>query len=238
MKRTVMVAVLLVLAGCGSAGSSEDSAKAGSDAAKGSTMVGDCAADSAQVTGAKTLVSADLDGDGTSEAVKLTTPGGDCSNTLFAKLGAGYLATVVPTEPPVSSAFAVDPGSGGQLVVMKADHPRGGYQLRVYAADSDKLVELKPDGKTLLPFVATDVQEHPWSIDCSADGLVFTEAVAHEPVGIAPAWDIKQTTYTLDGTTLTKGTTEEVADNVLPNELDQKYPDLVKHSAFKSCRAS
>ena len=67
---------------------------------------------------------------------------------------------------------------------------------------------------------------------------MFTEAVAHEPVGIAPAWDIKQTTYAVDGTTVTKGATKEIADNVLPKDLEAKYPDLVKHSAFESCRAS
>ncbi len=238
MKRALMVAALLVLAGCGSAEKSDTGTSAGSDQEKGSAMVGDCSATSDQVTGAKTLVSADLDGDGTPEAVKLTTPGGDCSTTLFAKLGEGYVATAIPTDPPVTSAFAVDPGSGGQLVVTKADHPRGGYQLRVYAAGTDELAELKVDGQSLLPFVALDVQDHPWSIDCSADGLVFTEAVAHEPVGIAPAWDIKQTTYAVDGTTVTKGATKEIADNVLPKDLEAKYPDLVKHSAFESCRAS
>jgi hypothetical protein len=236
MMRALMVGVLLLFAGCGSAQHDDGSTSAGSDAEKGSAMVGDCSASSTQVTAAKTLTSADLDGDGTPEAVKLTNPGGDCSTTLFAKLGEGYVATAVPTEPAVSSAFAVDPGSGGQLVVTKADHPRGGYQLRVYAADSTELAELTVDGQSLLPFVATDVQEHPWSIDCSADGLVFTEAVAHEPVGVAAAWDIKQTTYAVDGTSVTKGATKEVADNVLPNELGTKYPDLAKHSAFASCR--
>jgi len=238
MKRALMVAALLVLAGCGSAEKSDNGTSAGSDQEKGSAMVGDCSATSDQVTGAKTLVSADLDGDGTAEAVKLTTPGGDCSTTLFAQLGEGYVATAIPTDPPVTSAFAVDPGSGGQLVVTKADHPRGGYQLRVYAAGTDELAELKVNGQSLLPFVALDVQDHPWSIDCSADGLVFTEAVAHEPVGIAPAWDIKQTTYVVDGTSVTKGATKEIADNVLPKDLEATYPDLVKHSAFESCRAS
>jgi hypothetical protein len=238
MKRAALVAVLLVLAGCGSTGNGHAEKKAGQDQRQGSAMVGDCSATSDQVTGARTMVSADLDGDGTPEAVKLTQPGGDCSTTLFAELGEGYVATTIAADPPVSSSFAVDPGSGGQLVVTKAPHPRGGYQLRVYAADTDELVELKSDGQALLPFVALDVEEHPWSIDCSSDGLVFTEAVAHEPVGVAAAWDIKQTTYTLDGTTLTKGATKEIADNVLPQNLDAKYPDLARHSAFKSCRAS
>ncbi len=238
MLRALFAALLLVLAGCGSAVQGDGSTKAGSDAAQGSTMVGDCAADSPLVIGARTVVSADLDGDGTPEAVKLTAAGGDCPSMLFAKVGEGYVASSAPIEPPLTTAFAVDPGSGGQLVVTKSTHPRGGYQLRVYAAGTDDLAELQTDGQSLLPFVATDVQEHPWSVDCSADGLVFTEAVAHEPVGIAPAWDIKQTTYAVDGTTVTAGPTKEIADNVLPKELGAKYPDLVQHSAFESCRAA
>jgi hypothetical protein len=106
----------------------------------------------------------------------------------------------------------------------------------VYAATTRELVELTSDGQPLLPFVATDVQEHPWSVDCSDGGLVFTEAVPHEPVGVVPAWDIRQTTYTVDGGTVTKGATKEVADNVLHQDLAKKYPELAKHSAFASCR--
>jgi hypothetical protein len=88
-----------------------------------------------------------------------------------------------------------------------------------------------------LPFLATDVQEHPLSIDCGEGGLVVTEAVAHEPVGVVAAWDIKRTTYVVDGLHLIPGATAEVADNVLPNQLASKYPDLVRHTAFTSCRA-
>jgi hypothetical protein len=235
MVRALMMVVLLVLAGCGSTGKITDEG-AGSDQQKGSSMVGDCSASSTQVTQARSLASVDLDGDGTAETVKLTGAGGDCSSTLFAELGSGFVATTVPAEPPVKAGFGVDPGSGGQLVVTRADHPRGGYQLRVYAATTRELAELQVDGQALLPFVATDVQEHPWSIDCSDGGLVFTEAVPHEPVGVVPAWDIRQTTYAVDGATVTKGASKEIADNVLHQDLAKKYPDLAKHSAFASCR--
>jgi hypothetical protein len=237
MLRALMVVVLLVLAGCGSAEQGSSGSKPGSDQESGAAMVGGCAADSAQVTDAKTVATVDLDGDGTAEAVKLTTPGGECNSTLFAKLGEGYVASAVPADPPVTGAFGVDLGSSGGLVVTKADHPRGGYQLRVYAAGTDKLAELQVDGQSLLPFVATDVQEHPFSIECADGGLVLTEAVAHEPIGVVPAWDIKRTTYVVDGTSVQKGATAEVADNVLTNQLAAKYPDLVKHAAFTTCRS-
>ena len=239
MNRLALVAALLVLAGCGSAGQGSD-AKDSTGASSGATKVGACDADSAEVTSAKTVGTADLDGDGTADTVQVTAAGGACGNTLFAKLGDSYVSTALgDDEPPVTSAFAVDlEGHDGQLFVTKADHPRGGYQLRIYGVAGGQLAEVKKDdGQSLVPFVALDVQEHPWSIDCGDNALVFTEAVAHEPVGVAPAWDIKQTSYALDGTTATAGPTKEVADNVLPQELPAKYPDLVKHAAFESCRA-
>jgi hypothetical protein len=108
----------------------------------------------------------------------------------------------------------------------------------VYAADADELAELQVDGNPLVPFVATDVQEHPFNIDCGDGGLVFTEAVAHEPPGVVAAWDIRETTYAVDGTTVTPGRTKEIADNVLPDQLRPKYPELVEHAAFPSCRAA
>ena len=240
MKRmlAVSVAALFLVAGCGSADPEEKStAGGGADAA--TTTVGACAADSQEVTGARTVASVDLDGDGQKEDVKLTSAGGKCPSLLFAKQGDGYVVTkaAVPA-PPVASAFAVTvPGQDAQLLVTRQEHPRGGFQLRVYAAGAGALTELKKDGETLFPFVATDVEEHPASIDCSDQGIVVTEAVPHEPVGVVAAWDVQRTTYTLEDGKVTAGPTEEVADNVLPKQLAGKYPDLVKHSAFASCRA-
>ena len=237
MWRALVVAVLLVVAGCGSAESGSGSASK----SKPSSTVSVCMAGKDRL-----LAKADVDGDGSKELILLTKPASakdECPPTLTATRSADEPSKAeVPLssdDPPVTSAFAVaPPGQDQQLIVTKANHPRGGYQLRVYAAHGEDLVELTSEGKPLLPFVATDVQEDPWSIDCSADGLVFTHAVAHEPAGIVPAWDIKQTTYALDGTTVTAGPTKEIADNVLAKELGAKYPDLVKHSAFASCRAS
>src|SRR5690349_18890479 len=174
MKRLVAVAAVLVLAGCGSAeqGSGDDGKEA---TTPGVAMVGGCAADAPEVQQAKPVGTADLDGDGTADQVKLTAAGGSCGNLLFAKVGTGYVATPLPADdPPVGSVFAIAPTwSEGQLLVTRADHPRGGYQLRVYAADGESLTELTVDDQPLVPFVATDVQEHPFSIDCSDDGFLF-----------------------------------------------------------------
>ncbi len=237
MMRMAWVALLLVATGCGSA---EQASKEHVEPdAAGRATVGACAAGSPEVKGARSIASVDLDGDGTPDKVRLTAAGGECGNTLFAKLPDGYVFTALDDNaPPVRSGFAVaPPGTDRQLLVTRADHPRGGYQLRVYATAPDQLTELEHDGGALFPFVATDVEEHPASIDCANGGIVVTEAVPHQPAGVVAAWDVQRTTYTLEDGKVTAGPTHEVADNVLPRQLAGKYPDLVDHAAFASCRA-
>lgn len=242
---SAIVATLLFLAGCGSAeqGSADE---AGSEPSGSSSPAQpDAASDPVCTTAAGAsrvatdLATLDLDGDGRLDVVRLTSATDPCPGQLVAEIGGRDVVLALPTdEPSVSSAFAATvPGHPGDLLVTRQDHPRGGFQLRVYAAEDGKLAELKVDGQALVPFIALDVQEHPLSIDCTDGGVVVTEAVAHEPPGVAFAWDIKQTTYTLEGTTVTAGPTEEIADNVLPDQLEAKYPDLVKHTAFTSCRS-
>ena len=123
-------------------------------------------------------------------------------------------------------------------MVTRQDHPRGGFQTRVFAVAGDGLAQLEVEGRPLVPFVATDVQEHPVSIDCGDNLVTVTEAVAHEPAGVMFAWDIKQTTYALQGVTVTKEPTTEIADNVLPAQLKQRYPELEKNAVFPSCRVA
>lgn len=240
----VLAAVALVLTGCGSvepgnndAGASSGAATAPDREAEGAPEVS-CAPDSAAVSAAAAIGKADVDGDGTADRVRATGPGGTCGDLLVANVGDRLLTSPLPDGPPVTGAYAVDlPGRDGQLLVTRADHPRGGYQLRVYAADADDLVELRPEGQPLVPFLATDVEENPFSVDCAPDGLVLTRAVAHEPVGVIPAWDVQRTVYTVDGSSVTAGPTREIADNVLPAQLSRRYPALVAHSAFADCRA-
>jgi hypothetical protein len=237
MKLLACLTVLLLLAGCGS-GEQKGGENGAADSSGSTPMVGKCAADAPEVQVARTLATVDLDGDGTAETVKVTGSGGECPNTVFAKVGSRSFAAPTDDGPPVTNAFGVAiPGRTGRLLVTRSDHPRGGYQLRVYAAGPAELDELQIGGNPLVPFLATDVQEHPFSIDCGDGGLIVTEAVAHEPPGVAAAWDIRRTTYVFEGVRVTPGTTAEVADNVLPSQLGQKYPDLVRHTAFASCRA-
>ena len=239
VRTSVLLFAVLCLASCGS----PEAGKSAGGAAKDKTAtakVSQCPADSPAVVSARTISTADLDGDGKRDAVKLTAPDGDCANVLFAKVGEGFVHAQLPVGgPPLTKAFAAAvPGREGALLVTRQDHPRGGFQLRLYAVGQDGLVELKTDDHPIVPFVALDVQERPLSVDCTDGGVVLTEAVAHKPAGVIFAWDVQRTTYTIEGGEVTKGHTEEIADNVLPAQLEAKYPELVDYSAFKSCRAA
>ena len=237
-RTSVLLVAVLCFASCGSS-ESTDGGSGGGKEEPTAEKVGQCPVDSPAVVSARTVATADLDGDGKAEAIKLTAPDGDCANVLFAKLGEGFVHAQMPVgAPPLSKAFAVEvPGREGALLVTRQDHPRGGFQLRLYAAGPDELVELKADDHSLVPFVALDVQERPLSVDCTDGGVVLTEAVAHKPPGVVFAWDIQRTTYAVEGGEVTAGETQEIADNVLPSQLEAKYPELVDYSAFKSCRA-
>ena len=231
---------LVLLAGCGSTDQGRDASNAGEPATPSASSSADgCAESEAARSRARVIARVDLDGDGTSDDVALTGPADACPNLLSAVVAGRDVSTSLPDDqPPVGSGFGVDvPGHEGSLLVTRQDHPRGGFQLRVYAAGDRELVELEVDGRSLVPFVALDVQEHPLSVDCSNGGVVITEAVAHEPPGVMFAWDIRRTSYAVDGTSVTAGKTAEIADNVLPGQLAAKYPDLVKYAAFKSCRS-
>ena len=239
VRTSMLLIAVLCLASCGSPETEKNGGSAATEKAA-SAKVGQCTADSPAVVAARTITTADLDGDGKSEAVKLTAPDGDCANVLFAKAGEAFVHAQLPAGGlPLSKAFAVKvPGREGALLVTRQDHPRGGFQLRLYAAGPDGLVELRTDGSPIVPFVALDVQERPLSIDCTDGGVVLTEAVAHKPAGVMFAWDIQRTTYAVEGGEVSAGETEEIADNVLPAQLKAEYPELVDYSAFKSCRTA
>ena len=228
VRSAVSCAALVLVAGCGSS-------KAGS-----TVKVGQCPVDAPAVVSARTVATVDLSGDGHPDPVKLTALEGDCPGLLFARQGRGFVSAQLPIGgPPVSAAYGVTvPGRDGALLVTREDHPRGGFQLRVYAVGDDGLAELKVDGHSLVPFVVLDVQEHPLSVDCGDGGVVVTEATAHRPAGVAFAWDVTRTSYAVKGNAVTAAPPEKVEANVLPARLKAKYPQLLAHSAFAGCRAS
>lgn len=238
VRAAVRAAVLaVVLAGCGSAEQGSGDAARSEPTPSTSTSTQACAQET------RSIGRADLDGDGTKEAIEVASGGGETCPDVLAVAG-GTRDPLVGAElpagqPPVRSAYAVQvPGREGELLVTRQDHPRGGFQLRVYAAGDGRLVELEVDGQALVPFIALDVQEHPLSIDCTDGGVAITEAVAHEPPGDVAAWDVRRTSYAVEGAEVTAGATEEIAEKVLPDQLGARYPDLVRHAAFTSCRVS
>lgn len=242
-KLVVLVALAALTAACGddgSGGSSDqgpDTASSPSPAEAVATDVAGCAPDSAAVKGARQVAEADVNGDGTPEEVRLTGAGAECSGVLFAEVGEGFVwGKIPPGTPPLRTAFGVRLGEGSDLLVTRQEHPRGGFQVRVFARSGEELVELEREGgESLVPFVATDVLEHPVSIDCDRGALVVTEAVAHDPAGVRAAWDVRLTAYEVVDGEVRAQRTVEVAENLGDAQLATLHPELGGHRMFASC---
>ena len=230
--RTLGLVVVLpvLLAGCGDQ-------RTPSDGATPSTLASRCV----PTAGAGSPgTRADLDGDGRPERVDYLSsspcPGGPLLTATVDDLPvAAELADDLPVAPGGIAAIRV-PGRKGDLVLVEQQHPRGGFQARLFGYAGGRLAELTVEGRPLFEFIATDVLTTPTAATCADHGFVVTQARAHEPVGVMAAWDVFRTTYTVDGNAVTKGATTEIADNVLDAELRRRYGDLVDHDFFADCR--
>ena len=128
----------------------------------------------------------DLDGDGSPDKLLLTRDDAACPGVLFTTVkDRRYSAKVRdPAGLDLTSATRVSlPGREGDLLALRAEHPRGGFQVQVYAFD-DSLGEVTADGQPVVPFVATDTTGGYLSVTCADGALVVRQAVAHEPPGI------------------------------------------------------
>lgn len=243
--------LLVLLVGCGStapedAGSGPSGSREASPSASptasptAAARVGECGPDDEALRQATGLARADLDGDGRPEAVAVTGPDDPgCPATLFARVPGGFVSAPAPAgEPGVTSGFAVRlPGAASDLLVTEQRHPRGGTRTRVYAAADGALAELQdPDGNALVPFVATDTPPAPRSVTCTDEGIAVTEAVAHEPAGVIFTWDVRRTTYAVSGARAVRTGREEIADNVLPGQLRERFPELARAEVLADCR--
>ena len=183
----------------------------------------------------------DLDGDGSPDKVRLTRADAAVPGRALHD-GEGPAATrrrcATPLAWTSASATRVSlPGREGDLLALRAEHPRGGFQVQVYAFD-DALGEVTTDGQPVVPFVATDTTGGYLSVTCADGELVVRQAVAHEPPGIVFAWDVRETRYAVDGLRATRGATTEVADNILDQQLGAEFPDVKHRRMFvKGCSA-
>ena len=157
------------------------------------------------------------------DPVRLTGGGGECADTLFAR--PERLPLLRPRDgPPVTSAFAVAlPGPDGQLLVTRADHPRGGFQLRVYAAGRRELAELEVDGtrwcRSSRP-TCRSTREHR----LRRRGARGHRGGRARAAGRRAAWDVKRTTYAVDGTTVRKGPPRRSPTTCCPSSSTRSTP--------------
>lgn len=180
----------------------------------------------------------DLDGDGTADSVEFVDHQ-DCPGAFVAHVGGQNLVQQIREDFPVRAEdmhVLQIPGRTGEVLLVTVQHPRGGFQAHLLGHADGAFEDLTVDDQLVFPFVATDTNSSPLSASCVDGGFTISEAVAHEPIGVVPAWDVFRTTYTVEGNSVTKGPREEVADNVLDAELETTYAPLVRHRLFDDCR--
>ena len=191
-----------------------------------------------QVGSSPFLVRVNLDGSDDPLPVHYSGDDGRCARVLFARMAGDRYGVELDGDLPLDSTAAIAvPGRGTELLLVRQNHPRGGFQIRLFGYAGGRFAELEVDGNPVLPFVATDVPA-PISARCALRGFEVSTAVAHQPIGIVPAWDVFTTSYTLDGVKATASAPVEVADNVLDGQLARRYPDLVQHRMLENCRVS
>jgi hypothetical protein len=196
---------------------------------------------SADVRSAGTVVArADLDGDGTADEVRLVGRGaGPCADALIARTAdgvAGLRLRDVDLDADSAKVVELDP----ELVMVNGPgHPRGGYQVHLYALDSQgDLAEVSTGEGPLLPFTATDTGTAPQTATCAKDGDVAVwTTTTNKPPGIVLAWDVRRTTYRLDGATAHDEGTDLVKDGAVDPLLRKQMPQLFQPDGyFADCR--
>ncbi|MGI9156254.1 MAG: hypothetical protein ACR2FG_06400 [Marmoricola sp.] len=241
MKRslTFAAAALLLATGCGQthadSGAKTHPSTSGTPAVD---SVGKCAETDPVIKQAPVVGRADLDGDGSSEDVRRTVlDANDCPDYLFARVGDRLVGAPLgqTSAPPDGLGTVKVPGRDSELLVVRATHPRGGFETHLFGYADGMLTEVRDgNGNPVVPFVATDTRGGYVSATCGDNAIVVRQAVTHTPPGVAFAWDIRETTYRLDGTTATRAGRHEIKDNVLPQALTKSYPALVHRQMFKT----
>jgi hypothetical protein len=167
---------------------------------------------------------------------------GGCSNALVARLSGGPAGLALgDVRLDAESARAVRlKDTDRELLLMREEaHPRGGYQPRLYGYGAAGVAEVTEAGQPLLGFVATDSAGLPSTATCADDGgISFLVATTHEPPGVVLAWDVVETTYSLDGTDAEEASATEIESAVPDPVLQRRMPQLFEPGAyFADCLA-
>lgn len=221
----IWVAPLLLsvlLTGCGDGG---DDTSAATDADGDDGGIAICR------TAAPVDVAADLDGDGAADKLEFLAPVEKCPGAV--RLGEDSIPWDVdrPVTAREFSTVRVN-GHRGDLVLQTFNHPRGGFEARLYAAVDGKPREITRDGGPLIPFVATDAPTQYVAVTCTSAGFSVLAAAAQAPAGAAPAWDVRRTDYAGKG--LVENTAVELAENV-PDDGLRDFPGLTGNKLFAGC---
>jgi hypothetical protein len=234
--RARLLAAALVLGWTGCAPASQETSGAEEPSPPDRMLYDGCRTDQPALRNATKVAHADLDGDGRpSEVTHVPATSGGCADALVTMLGGRLAAMPVPG---LTSVAVVDlRGSGRDLLLVRGrGHPRGGYQQLLVGGARQRLGEIRAGGRPLVGFVATDGGAAPATVTCTPDGGVATvTATTHAPPGVVLAWDVRRTTYTLEGNRAVR-TSSTLDEAVIDPRLERRLPQLFDpEGAFADC---
>jgi len=220
-------ALVLVCAGCGTATEETSEGTAPPDV----VLYDGCRTDDPALDRADVVAEADLDGDGAMNEVAHVPAGADgaCAGALFTTFNGDPSALATPGLGSVA-VVALPGGDRELLLVRGSGHSRGGYGQTLVGGGGRQLGQVLADGRPLVGFVATDGGAAPSTVRCTADGgLASVTASLHEPPGVVLAWDVRTTTYRLEGnravrvaSTLDEAVTDPHLQSTLPQLFDAR----------------
>lgn len=247
MKRALLVplaatACCLTVAACGSHGIRDTTTTSGSDATPtaGSSQQSAACGPRANADYAP-LAHTDFDGDGKADDPMVVAGTGSCpKNELYAVVDGRPATLDLGSDQLASTGQSVQlPDRKGQLLMVRSNLARGGFQVHLFAYADGKLAELTHDGAPLVPFVATDTPGTAGvSATCGNDTVIVTQDKGKEGEGGEPATALVRVTYRIAGTTATEVASVPIRDD---GSLTGKHTDhtqvMPESTFFDKCLA-